>query len=58
MRTAVTTEVTPPLVRWRCPACGEECVAQEAEWVEHARSTHHCPTAEQINRALKGLYDG
>lgn len=59
-----------PLARWTCEACGECAVAWDAAWVEHARSTHRCPTPERERAAaritlalheemaLRGLLDG
>ena len=53
------------LLRWRCPDCAEECVASERAWIDHARSSHHCPptteqvkAARRITMALQGWYDG
>ena len=57
---------TAPLVRWTCEACGETVTAWDIAWVEHARSTHRCPTPERERAAariteamaLRGLFDG
>lgn len=54
----MAVEQLPALSEWTCAACGERVVSQDVEAVEHVRSTHHCPTGEQIRRALRGEYDG
>lgn len=62
----MTTETPSALERFECATCGERVVSQDKVWVEHARSTHHCPdpdperqrVADRITMALKGLWDG
>ena len=55
-----TTELAPNVTdnRWTCPSCAMEYVTQRAESLEHMVNAHACPTPEQIERALRGEYDG
>lgn len=44
--------------RWTCADCQTEYVSQRAETLAHMAEVHTCPTAEQIERAMRGEYDG
>lgn len=44
--------------RFSCTGCGESALSRDVTWVEHYERQHTCPTPEEINRALRGEYDG
>ena len=50
--------------RFHCADCGEVATSRDAAWVEQARSTHRCPSEEQLRvaglleNAQRGRYDG
>lgn len=51
-------EIADVPVRFECRDCGEMILSRDVSWVERARQSHHCPLPEQIERALRGEYDG